>query len=147
MNNKVLSNNKWLDKFADLVAKIQHLTNISYVDCETCNYENQMSNLVFANSSYEILSVLIKSACGHDVAQGVSFSRMVNDNGSDFELLGEGITECWVHKAKPCTHHLDESKAFVCYQCDNLKSKIMRIDNVNVCSLKCLKDYLNAQVK
>lgn len=147
MNNKILSNNKWLDKFAGLVVKIQHLTNIPYVYCQTCNYENQMSNLVFANSSYEILSVLIKSACGRDVAQGVSFSRMVNDNGSDFELLGEGITECWVHKEKPCAHDLDKSKQFVCYQCDKPKSKIMRIDNVNVCSLKCLKDYLNAQVK
>lgn len=50
-------------------------------------------------------------------------------------------------KKKTCSHHLNESKAFVCYQCDKLKLKIMRIDNVNVCSLKCLKDYLNAQVK
>ncbi|ALA97948.1 hypothetical protein SKUN_001062 [Spiroplasma kunkelii CR2-3x] len=71
----------------------------------------------------------------------------MNDHGDNFELLVEAITECWVHKEKTCSHHLNESKAFVCYQCDKLKPKIMRIDNVNVCSLKFLKDYLNAQVK
>lgn len=147
MSNKVLNNNKWLDKFAELVTKIKHLTNIQYVDCETCNYENQISNLTFTNFLYEILSVLIKKTCGHDVAQEISFLRMVNDNGSNFEFLGECITECWVNKEKPCTHHLDESKAFFCYQCDKFKSKIMRINDVNVCSLICLKDYLNAQVK
>lgn len=147
MKTKVLTNNKWLDKIAESVVKIQTLTNIPYVDCHTCNYENQSSNLLFANSSYEILSVLIKTTCGHDITKGVNFSRIVNDHGHNFELLGEAITECWVHKEKPCSHHLNESKAFVCYQCDKLKAKIIRIDNVNVCSLKCLKDYLNAQVK
>ncbi|WP_253723600.1 hypothetical protein [Spiroplasma citri] len=45
MKTKVLTNNKWLDKIAESVVKIQTLTNIPYVDCHTCNYENQSSNL------------------------------------------------------------------------------------------------------
>ncbi|WP_425380390.1 hypothetical protein [Spiroplasma endosymbiont of Stenodema calcarata] len=145
MNDKVLSNNKWLDKFAELVTKIQYLTNISYADCEACNFENQTSNLAFTNSSYKISTVLFKTVCGHDVAEGVNFLRIVNDNGGNFELLGQRITECWIHKEKPCSHHLDESKEFIC-QCDKLKAKIMHIDDVNICSLKCLKHYLNGKL-
>ncbi len=49
MKTKVLNNNKWLDKIAESVVKIQTLTNILYVDCHTCNYENQSSNLLFTN--------------------------------------------------------------------------------------------------
>ncbi|WP_374695851.1 hypothetical protein [Spiroplasma endosymbiont of Polydrusus formosus] len=40
--------------------------------------------MLFINSSYEILDVLIKTTCGHDIEKGVTFSSVVNNHGHNF---------------------------------------------------------------